>query len=48
MSINLDRLKALFSEINAINDESFGAGMSRLAYTREDKAARELFIARCK
>ena len=22
--------------------------MSRLAYTREDKAARELFIARCK
>ena len=48
MSINLDRLKALFGEINAINDESFGAGMSRLAYTREDKAARELFIARCK
>ena len=48
MSINLDRLKALFSEINAINDASFGAGMSRLAYTREDKAARELFIARCK
>ena len=33
MSINLDRLKALFSEINAINDASFGAGMSRLAYT---------------
>lgn len=26
MSINLDRLKTLFSEINAINDESFGAG----------------------
>ena len=48
MSINLDRLKALFSEINAVNDASFGAGMSRLAYTREDKAARELFIARCK
>ena len=48
MSINLDRLKALFSEINTINDASFGTGMSRLAYTREDKAARELFIARCK
>ncbi|QCD52171.1 Zn-dependent hydrolase [Campylobacter sp. RM16192] len=48
MSINLDRLKGLFKEINAINDDSFGEGMSRLAYTPQDKAARELFIKRCK
>ena len=48
MSINLERLKALFSEINAINDVSFGEGMSRLAYTSYDKTARELFMSRCK
>lgn len=48
MSINLNRLKELFAEINAINDESFGDGMSRLAYTPQDKTARELFIKRCK
>ncbi|MDO5046712.1 Zn-dependent hydrolase [Campylobacter sp.] len=48
MSINLSRLKELFIEINTINDHSFGDGMSRLAYTPQDKAARELFIKRCK
>ncbi|QKF91800.1 zinc-dependent hydrolase, peptidase M20 family [Campylobacter sp. CCUG 57310] len=48
MGVNLSRLKDLFVEINSINDYSFGDGMSRLAYTSQDKTARELFIKRCK
>lgn len=47
MGVNLSRLKDLFIEINSINDYSFGDGMSRLAYTSQDKTARELFIKRC-
>lgn len=47
MSINLQRLKALFNEINSINDTTFGAGLTRLAYTKHDKLARDIFINHC-
>lgn len=48
MAINLKRLKELFTEINSVNDTSFGGGISRLAYTDDDKRAREIFINHCK
>lgn len=47
MGINLERLKELFSQINSINDISYGDGMTRLAYSKYDKQARELFVKFC-
>lgn len=44
MSINSKRLKSLFKEINSITDTTFGAGITRLAYTNHDKILKELMI----